>query len=487
MAKNKKKQTKTQNLNQITPSPETEPTQGNNNGQSKQELAQEEVAQETEADAPASTADEHNGLGVNELQKKIDQLTLALKQKDDELVEKDKALLKANSLTEGKADLNGDNLSKVKELEDQLSKVEKERGETKSSYDTLLSKLSTMKSVFTKIKESQRELEETKEALEELATENSGLKEKNQTSASEIEKLNTTIKKLTEESSDLNNECDRLSNSLTKLRREFQSKDESLLDEKYNLENTNSRLTKKINELKLELNEITVSRDEANMETKNLNLTIDELKDKLQSKEADIKDLEGKISNHTQSISERDREIESLKQNHESTIDELKQKIELLIQEKTLVDTTLQEKITKLSQLETENEKVSKLEADVNSKQLIIGKLRHEAIILNEHLTKSLTMLKQQLSNLNNTIDKELISNVVISFLQFPRGDTKKFEALQLISALLEWDESQKVSAGLSHNQQSQRNSNDPNDDKPGRQSFVSLWTDFLEKESEKK
>ena len=58
-------------------------------------------------------------------------------------------------------------------------------------------------------------------------------------------------------------------------------------------------------------------------------------------------------------------------------------------------------------------------------------------------------MLKQGGENgSNKTIDKELISNIIISFLQFPRGDTKKFEALNLISALLEWDELQKISAG---------------------------------------
>lgn len=61
-------------------------------------------------------------------------MTLALKQKDDELIEKDKALLKASSLTDEKADLNGDDLSKVKELEDQLSKVKKSG--TKQSHRT---------------------------------------------------------------------------------------------------------------------------------------------------------------------------------------------------------------------------------------------------------------------------------------------------------------------------------------------------------------
>ncbi|KAK7677119.1 hypothetical protein QCA50_019933 [Cerrena zonata] len=81
-------------------------------------------------------------------------------------------------------------------------------------------------------------------------------------------------------------------------------------------------------------------------------------------------------------------------------------------------------------------------------------------------------MLKQQSNNTNNTIDKELISNVIVSFLQFPRGDSKKFEALQLISALLEWDELRKVQAGLSHNQQSSANANRNEDGKPARQSF---------------
>lgn len=90
-------------------------------------------------------------------------------------------------------------------------------------------------------------------------------------------------------------------------------------------------------------------------------------------------------------------------------------------------------------------------------------------------------MLKQQLSSLRNAVDRELISNLFISFLQFPRGDTKKFETLQLISALLEWDQEQRVNAGLSHRTP---NKADQGHDERPKQSFVSLWTDFLERES---
>ena len=48
------------------------------------------------------------------------------------------------------------------------------------------------------------------------------------------------------------------------------------------------------------------------------------------------------------------------------------------------------------------------------------------------------------------SVDKELISNVLISFYS-SQEVIQKFEALGLIGALLEWDELQKLAAGLTH------------------------------------
>ncbi|GAA5825681.1 hypothetical protein JCM11251_000336 [Rhodosporidiobolus azoricus] len=64
---------------------------------------------------------------------------------------------------------------------------------------------------------------------------------------------------------------------------------------------------------------------------------------------------------------------------------------------------------------------------DRGEKNLSIGKLRHEAVILNEHLTEELRRLKRNSSE-NST---PRISNVLITFLNTPRGDTKRFEMLQ--------------------------------------------------------
>ena len=122
-----------------------------------------------------------------------------------------------------------------------------------------------------------------------------------------------------------------------------------------------------------------------------------------------------------------------------------------------------------------------RLEQECKERVLQIGKLRHEAIILNEHLTKALTMLKQ--SSDSESVDKELISNLLISFVAIPRADPRKFEVLDLISSFLNWDDDKKRQAGLLHN--NERISRSAGS-RSSTENFVSLWTDFLEKESEK-
>jgi GRAB domain len=74
-------------------------------------------------------------------------------------------------------------------------------------------------------------------------------------------------------------------------------------------------------------------------------------------------------------------------------------------------------------------------------------KLTWAAVILNEHLTKALRLLKR--ASPSSTVDKQVITNFLIQFLCLPREDTKRFEILNLISSLLEWNEEQRQKAGL--------------------------------------
>lgn len=82
-------------------------------------------------------------------------------------------------------------------------------------------------------------------------------------------------------------------------------------------------------------------------------------------------------------------------------------------------------------------ERALPFEKEVKEKNLLIGKLRHEAVTLNEHLTKALRILKKGRPEEN--VDRQIVTNYILHFLAIDRSDPKKFEALQLIASLLGW------------------------------------------------
>jgi hypothetical protein len=70
---------------------------------------------------------------------------------------------------------------------------------------------------------------------------------------------------------------------------------------------------------------------------------------------------------------------------------------------------------------------------------LLIGKLKHEAVTLNEHLTKALRYLKK--SKPGDMVDRQLVTNYLLQFLAMERSDPKKFQVLQLIAQVLAWSD----------------------------------------------
>ncbi|KAL2117100.1 hypothetical protein VTJ04DRAFT_9268 [Mycothermus thermophilus] len=98
-------------------------------------------------------------------------------------------------------------------------------------------------------------------------------------------------------------------------------------------------------------------------------------------------------------------------------------------------------------QLAKELERTAPFEKEVKEKNLLIGKLRHEAIVLNDHLTKALKYIKK--TKPEETIDKQLITNHILQFLSLDRSDPKKFQILQVIAGLLNWTDEQREKAGL--------------------------------------
>lgn len=126
-----------------------------------------------------------------------------------------------------------------------------------------------------------------------------------------------------------------------------------------------------------------------------------------------------------------------------------------------------------LDSLSTDASKTSTLEKSVKEQNATIAKLRHDAVVTNEHLTEALRRLRKNASSDN--VDRRLVTNILLSFLTTSRADSKRFEMLSILSTILGWDDSEREKAGL------QRSANAP---KPSRRKSAAQGERSAEEEA---
>jgi hypothetical protein len=158
-----------------------------------------------------------------------------------------------------------------------------------------------------------------------------------------------------------------------------------------------------------------------------------------------------------------------------------------------------------LAETKKELERALPFEKEVKEKNLLLGKSRHQAVTLNEHLTRALRLLARGKPEEN--VNRHVVTNYLMQFLALDRSDAKKFQVLQLIAALLGWNEEQKEQAGLlrqgslasgslklpvspfRRTPSTPSLSTDFTPDSPAggatKESLAELWSEFLEREAE--
>ena len=70
---------------------------------------------------------------------------------------------------------------------------------------------------------------------------------------------------------------------------------------------------------------------------------------------------------------------------------------------------------------------------------------------------EALRRLRRSSSETN--VDRQLVTNVLLSFLSTPRADPKRFEMLSLLSTILSWSDTEREKAGLQRAQNNGANS----------------------------
>lgn len=325
--------------------------------------------------------------------------------------------------------------TRIKELESQLAEAIEARETAQDEYESLLERISNIKATLgARLKSDIEKINALEGRVEELQQDKATLRAS----------LETTQKELTAATSDY----EQVTKLLSELREETTISNEEWARERESLMADRKRCIDRLEASESARRDLEIALDDERVGKSGFTERVSGLQDQIntQTQYAERFRLERDSAQNAL----KDTEIayeKKLKEaldraaDMERSNDNLQRQYEAQTSKSQLIKSRLEESQARVAQLEH-------FEEEIKEKNLIVGKLRHEAVILNEHLVKALRMIKKDSEG--DTVDKQLISNLLISFLSFPRGDTKKFETLQLIANCLGWDEDQKVQAGLS-------------------------------------
>ncbi|QSL64233.1 hypothetical protein MERGE_000388 [Pneumocystis wakefieldiae] len=340
-------------------------------------------------------------------------------------------LLEISKLQESLKAQEGQFHSIIQENEKKLETVLDEKQQLELQYRSLLGKLSSIKQgLEEKLRADSEDLASAKRMIEELKKKNSALLEEISFLKKELIDLHDKIDQseknwINEKDMLYKQHCNSIEN-LEKYKKISKDWKEIALEER----NYKDDFKKKVDDLDERIKEFEISLKQS----KNLN---NKLREENEENSRLINEYKMKINK----INE-DYKIDL----YEAT-NELQVKISTLSDKNTELEAQINGLVLEDEKDKKEIERLKVFEKEIKEKNLLIGKLRHEAVILNQHLVKALELLKK--NNSEDNIDKKLVTNLILSFITLPRDDTKRYEILQLMSAFLQWTDEQKGLAGL--------------------------------------
>lgn len=277
-------------------------------------------------------------------------------------------------------------LTEVAKLKTDLEESESAKAEAEQQYQTLLERVEKIKSTLgERLKRDRAELEEANLRIEELEAQNEELQKGGSSYEGDIAKLKDELLEAKRELTGLrsrNNlsqqnwtkEKDDLARQLQHFRSELESTSSAMHEwEVIAMEERQVResLAEKVADLEEQLATLREAYNKAAEERDSSLQTVDGLQRALQ----EIQDA-------------RRKELRDLVESSEEQLQEMKKKVEE-------ADKRVAEAEAAKGSLSKELERTAPFEKEVREKNLLIGKLRHEGIILNDHLTKALRYLKK--------------------------------------------------------------------------------------------
>ncbi|RDW60733.1 hypothetical protein BP6252_12116 [Coleophoma cylindrospora] len=388
--------------------------------------------------------------------------------------------------------IKGQHTDELSGLRGELEESESAKEQAESQYQNLLGRVNTIKaSLGERLKADRQELSEANEKIEELESQNESFQNR-------IETLEKEAAKLEQESNDATRE-------LSSLRSRHNLSQQNWVSEREDLLHQIRQLREEAEAAKEAMGDWEVLAMEERSIREGLSERVTDMEEQFSSQkeafEAAVAERDSQsrtadgLQRALQELQEaRKRELRDMVESYEEQLQSLKK----LVQES---DARAVEAVSAKEGLQAELDRLTPFEKEVKEKNLLIGKLRHEAIVLNDHLTKALRFLKK--AKPEDNIDRQIVTNHFLQFLALDRSDPKKFQILQLIASLLNWTEEQKEQAGLARPGTSNNSLRLPvspfhrtpstpslsaeffTDSGDRRESLADLWAGFLERSAE--
>ncbi|KIV79484.1 hypothetical protein PV11_07044 [Exophiala sideris] len=335
--------------------------------------------------------------------------------------------------------------SEIETLQETLADTQAEKESAEEQYQNLLGKVNTIRSQLgERLKADAEDLSQARTRIDELEEQKAELQQQYTARASEADELTARNADMTAKHAEQAKELSSLRNRLTLSQQNWlKEKDELVEQEAYLREEFESAKQAMHDWEVLAMEERTLRRDlsERTSDLEEQLSSLREAYEKVSSdRDANSQTVDGlqKALQEIQTV--RKQELKELVEANQAEQDALRKQLADL-------QATNESANTELAETKQQLERALPFEKEVREKNLLIGKLRHEAVILNDHLTKALRFLKK--GKPEDNVDRQIVTNHFLHFLALDRSDPKKFQVLQLIAALLGWNDEQREQAGL--------------------------------------
>ncbi|KAJ5995836.1 hypothetical protein N7481_002813 [Penicillium waksmanii] len=377
-------------------------------------------------------------------------------------------------------------------LQQKLDDTETKKEQAETQFQKLVERVNAIKSQLgERLKEDEEELANARSQIEDLEDENASLK-------SQLETKSTELVELSEESAEKSKEIATLRDRSTLSQQNWlKEKDELAAQESY-LQSEFEQAKEAMHNWEVLAMEERSIRENMGEKVADLEEQLGNLREAYEKAAGDRDSQQSTVDGLQRALQEiqtaRKQELRELVESSDTQLEELRRSLREAQQQAGDADKNLQA-------AQEELERARPFEKEVKEKNLLIGKLRHEAVTLNDHLTKALRFLKK--GKPEDNVDRHIVTNHLLHFLALDRSDPKKFQILQLIAALLGWDDEQREQAGLARPGTSStgklrvpgtplRTPSTPNlatefmdNGASSKETLAELWSNFLEQEAE--